>query len=65
MEYMGRVQMGTETIFEYAHVLSDLIETAYTRVSPEHLDRLLRDRFLSGALPRYQGWLRGHTCGVV
>ncbi|MCP3667821.1 MAG: hypothetical protein GY696_35915, partial [Gammaproteobacteria bacterium] len=62
VKFLGRVQMGTETIFEYAHVLSDLIEAAYPRVSPEHLDGLLRDRFLSGVLPRYQGWLRFQSC---
>ncbi|MCP3663876.1 MAG: hypothetical protein GY696_15520, partial [Gammaproteobacteria bacterium] len=58
VKFLSRVQMGTESVFEYAHVLSDLIETAYPRVSLEPLDGLLRDRFLSGVLPRYQGWLR-------
>ncbi|MCP3665875.1 MAG: hypothetical protein GY696_25830, partial [Gammaproteobacteria bacterium] len=62
VKFLGRVQMGTETIFEYAHDLSDLIETAYPRVSLEPLDGLLRDRFLSGVLPRYQGWLRFQSC---
>ncbi|MCP3662671.1 MAG: hypothetical protein GY696_09280, partial [Gammaproteobacteria bacterium] len=62
VKFLGRVQTGTETIFEYAHVLSDLIETAYPRVALEHLDGLLRDRFLSGVLPRYQGWLRFQSC---
>ncbi|MCP3667910.1 MAG: hypothetical protein GY696_36385 [Gammaproteobacteria bacterium] len=60
--FMGRVQTGTETIFEYAHILADLIETAYPSVPPENLDGLLRDRFLSGVLPRYQGWLRFQSC---
>ncbi len=31
-------------------------------MSLEHLDGLLRDRFLSGVLPRYQGWLRLQSC---
>ncbi|MCP3665697.1 MAG: hypothetical protein GY696_24910, partial [Gammaproteobacteria bacterium] len=62
VKFLGRVQEGTETIFEYEHILSDLIETAYPSVPPEHLDGLLRDRFLSGVLPRYQGWLRFQAC---
>ncbi len=53
VKFLGRVQEGTESIFEYEHILSELIETAYPRVPREHLDGLLRDRFLSGVLPRY------------
>ncbi|MCP3667795.1 MAG: hypothetical protein GY696_35785, partial [Gammaproteobacteria bacterium] len=62
VKFLSRVQKGTETILEYADTLSDLMETAYPRVPPEHLDGLLRDRFLSGVLPRYQGWLRFQSC---
>ncbi|MCP3667190.1 MAG: hypothetical protein GY696_32640, partial [Gammaproteobacteria bacterium] len=58
VKFLGRIQEGTETIFEYEHILSELIETAYPSVPREHLDGLLRDRFLSGVLPRYQEWLR-------
>ncbi|MCP3665453.1 MAG: hypothetical protein GY696_23655, partial [Gammaproteobacteria bacterium] len=59
---MSRVQMPTETVFEYAHALADLFETGYPQVPIEQLDCLLRDRFTSGVLPVYQGWLRFHTC---
>ncbi|MCP3662316.1 MAG: hypothetical protein GY696_07435, partial [Gammaproteobacteria bacterium] len=62
VKFFGRVQEGTESIFEYEHILSELIETAYPSVPREHLDGLLRDRFLSGVLPRYQGWLRFQSC---
>ncbi|MCP3664719.1 MAG: hypothetical protein GY696_19875, partial [Gammaproteobacteria bacterium] len=62
IKFLSRIQTGTETILEYADTLSDLIETAYPRVLSAHLDGLLRDRFLSGVLPRYQGWLRFQSC---
>ncbi|MCP3665005.1 MAG: hypothetical protein GY696_21330, partial [Gammaproteobacteria bacterium] len=62
IKFLSRDQMGTETILEYADTLLDLVETAYPSVPLEHLDGLLRDRFLSGVMPSYQGWLRFQAC---
>ncbi|MCP3668476.1 MAG: hypothetical protein GY696_39335, partial [Gammaproteobacteria bacterium] len=62
VKFLSRVQVGTETVLEYADTLSGLIETAYPSVPAAHLDGLLRDRFLSGVLPIYQGWLRFQSC---